>query len=404
MTTAHRTTTGQTVRTGLVGLLATGLAVTAFAVPARADSAPRPGGHQATQQALDAIVKGGTPGVIAQTRDANGVWNGRAGVGDRETGEPRNANDRFRIGSITKTFVATVLLQMEAERKLDLDDSVEKWLPGLVRGNGNDGRAVTVRQLLNHTSGIYNYTNDPQFQANRLVGEGFLRNRFQRMEPEGLVKVAMGHRPDFAPGARHSYSNTGYILAGLIIEKVSGNSYEHEVRDRIVKPLGLRATTLPKHRVQLPEPSSRAYSTVFRDPQQGTYDVTEQNTTWGWSAGDMVSTTGDLNRFMSALIRGKLLPKAQLTAMKTTVPDPDVPGGGYGLGIGHTTTSCGVKVWGHNGGLHGSLSDAVTTEDGRHSLAANQNGDWIVSANVLDAEFCGTVKPRSELQRKVLAR
>ncbi|MGW6454652.1 serine hydrolase domain-containing protein [Streptomyces sp. NPDC055078] len=390
------------VRTGVVGLVAAATAATAFTAPAQAGPTGPAGipadhraarfDHQAAQRAMDTVVRAGIPGVTGQTRDGDRVWKGTSGVGDRGTGVPRGKNDRFRIASITKTFVATALLQLEAEGRLDLDDTVDRWLPGLVRGNGNDGRRMTVRQLLNHTSGVPDYLDDAGYQKKYVFAPGFLRHRYDTRTPQAAVAVALRHKPAFEPGAKHSYSNTGYVLAALIIEKASGNSYEHEIRERIIKPLGLRATTLPGNSSLMPRPSSRAYSKLSHD-QTATriYDVTLQNASQSWADGDMISSAGDLNRFFSALMRGKLLSKKQLAAMKTTVPDPSapVPGAGYGLGIATYKTACGTKVWGHTGGWLGTLSEAVVTEDGRRSVAVNLNGDWAWPVSVANAAFCG---------------
>ncbi|GAA2233249.1 serine hydrolase domain-containing protein [Streptomyces amakusaensis] len=381
-------------RTSLVGLVAAAVAVTAFTVPAQARTGVGSDGekagkaHQKTQQALDALVTSGLPGVTAGVRDKNGVWQGTAGVGDLRTGKARGADDRFRIGSVTKTFVATVLLQMEAEGKLSLDDSVEKHLPGVVRGNGNDGRQITVRQLLNHTSGIFNYTSDPEFARKHLTAPGFLTHRYDTLAPMDLVKVGLSHKPDFAPGTKHSYSNTGYALAGLIIEKISGSTYEDEVRERIIKPLALRATSLPGNNPHLPKPSARNYSTLSDPTATEFYDVTAHNMSWGWAAGDMISTTGDLNRFLSALMRGKLFPAKQLKAMKTAVPAPGDPlYTGYGLGIYNPHNSCNTTLWGHSGGTPGAVTEAVSSPDGRHTVSYSVNSEG--GGGVIDAEFCG---------------
>ncbi|MFE0421481.1 serine hydrolase domain-containing protein, partial [Streptomyces sp. NPDC058953] len=295
---------------------------------------------------------------------------------------------RFRVASITKTFVATVLLQLEDEGKLSLDDTVEKWLPGVVRGNGHDGRKITVRQLLNHTSGIYNYTDDPAF-ARKYLHEGFLKHRYDTVPPAYHIKVAMAHPPNFEPGKSFRYSNTGYVLAGLIIEKASGTSYEQQVRERIINPLKLRATHNPGNTHHMPQPSSRAYSKLTPDPTATkVHDVTVMNGSQGWADGDIISSAADLNRFYKALIRGELLSPKQLTAMKTTGPE------GYGLGLFKTETTCGTTLWGHSGGAAGSLSDALTTEDGSRQLAFNANGDYDVTPasfqRVVEAEFCGT--------------
>ncbi|MFE0421480.1 serine hydrolase domain-containing protein [Streptomyces sp. NPDC058953] len=340
-----------------------------------------------TLRAVELLVAEGAPGVTVHATDTNGVWKTAIGVGDLRTGKKRGENDRFRAASVTKTFVATVLLQMEAEGKLDLDDTVERWLPDLVRGHGHDGRKITIRRLLNHTAGIYDYTDDPGFRRT-YVHEGFQKHRYDTLRPTEIVRIAMAHPPNFEPGTAFRYSNTGYVLAGMIIDRVSGTSYEDEVRDRIIEPLGLRGTTAPGDRVRLPKPSGRAYSKLSPHPNATEiHDVTELNPSQGRAMGDIVSTAADLDRFMGALMRGELLPPEQLAAMRTTTP------GGYGLGIQRVPTRCGAAVWGHGGIGPGTLSYAMTTEDGRHRVALNLNGDWSLTrqtfGRVADAEFCG---------------
>ncbi|MFI1890160.1 serine hydrolase domain-containing protein [Streptomyces jumonjinensis] len=379
-------------RTGAAGIAAA-VAVAAFAAPAQADtSTTERQRHQAVQRALDTVVTGGVPGVTAQTRDGRAVWNGASGVGDLRTGKARGKNDLFRVASITKTFVATVMLQMEAEGKLSLDDTVERHLPGAVTGNGNDGGEITVRQLLNHSSGIYDYLQDPEYMKKYMLGDGFLKHRYDYRSPQVAVDVARTHRPYFAPGTGFRYSNTNYVLAALIMEKLTGNSYEHEVRERIVKPLKLRHTTAPGDSSAMPKPSSRAYSKLTEDPAATKiYDVTRQNASQSWAEGDIISSSNDLNRFYRALLRGKLLPEKQLTAMKTLSPHSVEGGSGYGLALEKMKLSCDVEVWGHTGGWIGSLSVAYSTEDGGRQLAFNTNGDWEGKdlLGVMEAGFCG---------------
>ncbi|MFF1295550.1 MULTISPECIES: serine hydrolase domain-containing protein [unclassified Streptomyces] len=377
-----------TVRTTLVAATAVALSL-ALAGPAFA-ATPATGDHETTREAIEAAVKDGVPGVTATARTGHDVWATTAGVGNLKTDQPRSVHDRYRVGSITKTFVSTVLLQLEAEGRLSLDDKVAKWLPGTVRGNGHDGRRITLRQLLNHTSGIFDYTADDGFVRTYFLKDGFFEHRYDTKAPVDLVALAMTHKPDFAPGTSWNYSNTNYVLAGMVIEKVTGRPYGDEVRRRIVEPLSLNATSVPGTRVAVPGPSSRAYSKLAETATGPTYDVTKLNPSLASSAGEMISDSSDLNRFYSALLRGKLLPPKQLKEMKTTVPVEVIPNAGYGLGLIDRKLSCGVHVWGHGGGIHGSTSEAVTTADGRHSLALNFNGDWSGDTDaVIEAEFCG---------------
>ncbi|MFD0315021.1 serine hydrolase domain-containing protein [Streptomyces flavalbus] len=367
--------------------------VTALAVALTGTALAGHDSHHATREAVEAAVKDGVPGITLTARDTHGRWSTTAGVGDLRTGQPRTPADRYRVGSVTKTFVATVLLQLESEGRLSLDDTVDRWLPGAVRGNGNDGGAITVRHLLNHTSGLYDYTSDPGFARAHFTADGFLAHRHDTHTPADLLAVALRHRPLFTPGDGWSYSNTNYVVAGSVIEAVTGRPYGDEIRARIIRPLHLTSTSVPGTRPDVPAPSSRAYSKLSPTSTTGpTYDVTRFNPSIAGAAGEMISNSTDLNRFYSALLRGALLPPEQLKEMKTTVPAPDAAPPTkerYGLGLASRQLTCGTVVWGHGGGIYGSLSEAVTTADGGHTLAFNLNGDWTGATDaILEAEFC----------------
>ncbi|MET9319841.1 serine hydrolase domain-containing protein [Streptomyces sp. NPDC003038] len=374
--------------------LALAAAVGAATLTPSAHAAQTERGHEATRTALHALVeKGGLPGVAAKTQDGTGRWFGSAGYGDTATGRKRSAGDHFRGASITKTFIATVLLQLEAEGRLSLDDTVETWLPGLVRGNGYDGSAITLRQLLNHTSGIVNYTDDRAFLHNA-AGPGFPEHRYDTHTPEELVAIALKYPPRPGPERAPSYSNTNFVIAGMVIEKATGHSYGQEATRRIIQPLKLRGTSFPGTAPQMPNPHPVGYSRLHQDaPDAEIHDATEQNMTWLGAAGDIISTSGDLNRFHRALIRGELLPSAQMKKMLDEVP----AGGGFGFGLGveFAELSCGVKVVGKSGRTNGSLSAMVGTVDGQHQLTFNANGDWLqdgsLYVNVIEAEFCGRI-------------
>ncbi len=163
--------------------LSAALAAPAVAAAPGADRTGGTGDHAAAARAVRAVVEGGVPGVTLRAEDRRGAWSTTAGVGNLRTERPRSTHDRYRVGSITKTFVATVLLQLEAEGTLSLDDTVDSWLPGLVTGNGHDGTRITLRQLLNHTSGIFNYTADADFGRTYFLKEGFLEHRYDTLAP-----------------------------------------------------------------------------------------------------------------------------------------------------------------------------------------------------------------------------
>lgn len=390
-----------------VGLGALAVTAASTGSPDRSASRLRPADqarHAPTQAVLDEIVAQGTPGVIAQVRDAHGVWNGRAGVGDVASGRERSAQDRFRIASVTKTFTATVLLKLEAEGKLSLDDSVAKWLPGVVCGKGYRPGKITLRHLLNHTSGIFDYNMDEGFRA-RYAGDEFDRNRHVRWSPRKLVNIALAHPPNFQPEqgsrpgkpGRWDYSDTNYVLAGMVIERAAGSTYAQAVERRIIKPLGLRGTSVPGLSPKLPAPHATHYSTLFEDgPQARQRDVTEFSPTVAFSAGQLISTTGDVNTFLSKLLAGELLPPAQQRQLLDAVPvDGDKGHGGpndvYGLGIRHFQLKEGCRAWGHGGMIPGSATRTLATADGRHVMTVNRNGDWgeqRLEDAAVEAEFC----------------
>ena len=379
--------------------LAVALSAGTAALAPAAQAAEPTHGHEATRTALRALVeKGGLPGAAATVRDAHGSWFGRAGHADTGTGRKRTAGEHFRGASITKTFVATVLLQLEAEGRLDLDDTVERRLPGLVRGNGYDGNKVTLRQLLNHTNGIANYTDDADFSHDS-AGPGFPEHRYDTHQPEDLVAIALKRPPQSDPGGEPSYSNTNFVLAGMVIEKVTGHSYAQEITRRIIRPLKLRETSFPGTSPKMPKPHPVGYSRLHQDaPDAEIHDATEQNMTWLGAAGDVISTGADLNRFQRALVKGDMLPPRQMKEMFDEVPAGQ--GIGYGLGVEFAQLSCGVKVVGKSGRTNGSLSAMVGTQDGEHQLTFNINGDWLPDSSlyidVIEAEFCGKVPSRMD--------
>ncbi|GGX65452.1 serine hydrolase domain-containing protein [Streptomyces hiroshimensis] len=381
------------VRATLVALTATAVVGTAV-VPAAAATAPGADkAHAATQEALNGLVAADMPGVAAEARTPKGTWSGSAGYADTAAKRKRTAADHFRAGSITKSFVATVLLQLEAEGKLSLDDSLESRLPGVVKGNGYDASKITIRQLLNHTSGVHDMVYTPEWNE-QMNGQGFFEHRYDVKTPEQIVAMGIKYGPDFEPGKGWRYSNTNFVLGGMIIEKVTGQPYAREVERRIVKPLGLKETTFPGTDPKLPAPHPVGYSKLYvPNPGPEIYDATEYRPSWSGATGEVVSTSGDLNRFYSALLQGKLLPKKQLDEMLTTVETGEHYT--YGLGIISRKLSCGVQVYGHDGVVWGSLSGSAGTRDGKHMLTFNINGDWLNESppfeNMFEGEFCGAL-------------
>ncbi|MFE5819735.1 serine hydrolase domain-containing protein [Streptomyces sp. NPDC056479] len=320
-------------------------------------------GPPATDALLARLVtRGRAPAAALLTREDGGLRYVRAGQGIART-------DHFRAGSVTKTFIATVVLQLAAERRLSLSDPVERHLPGLVRGAGNDGRALTLRSLLTHTSGLYDFT---------AATDGTVP-----VTPLQAVRTALTH-PPADPGS-YSYSNTDYVLLGLVIEQVTGHSYAAEAERRIIAPLRLTGTSFPGSRTSLPDPHGRAYAT------DGT-DVTELDPRVAGAAGELVTTLADLDRFYAALLGGRLLPPRGLREML----DTRAAHGSYGMGLFPVKLRCGTVVWGHNGRISGSYVRSAATVGGRRVLTFRVNTTAIadpgLEPRLLAAEFCPRTK------------
>ncbi|MFC9220513.1 serine hydrolase domain-containing protein [Streptomyces hygroscopicus] len=397
-----RLVTAAAVATALVGgaaaVPAAATAPEAPATTATADaSTAASADHRLTEAELRREVArtledAGFIGITVEVRDGNRRIHARAGEAELNTGRPMPYGANYRAASVTKSFVATVVLQLVAEGRLSLSDPVEKWLPGVVSGNGNDGRRITVRNLLQHTSGVHNYdySEDTGDSA-----EDFERTRFDHVSPEQVVAGAMRHRPDFPPAPADdpepdwNYSNPGYVLAGMIIQKVTGRSWAQEVRDRIIRPLGLTGTYEPGDDPRLKAPYAHTYQ---RFPGSDSWtDTTFRNVSWGGAAGSLISTDRDLDRFFTALLRGRLLPPAQLAEMRRTVPVAEdfqvaFPHLRYGLGLMRQPLGCGGYRWGHGGDLEGATVRTGFTEGGRRSVTISTSGKTADDEQVLRAE------------------
>ncbi|HEY6891345.1 MAG TPA: serine hydrolase domain-containing protein [Solirubrobacter sp.] len=314
------------------------------------------------QKDLDRLVAKGAPGAVLSVRHGDHTQQLASGLADRDAGTKMRPSHRVRIASLTKTYTATVVLQLVGEHRLALSDSVEQRLPGLVP----NGAGITVRQLLHHTSGIADFELDPAVLEPYLAGD-----LDHRWAPRDLVKIAVSHPPLFTPGTRYAYSNTNYVLLGLIAEAVTGHPLEQELRARIFTPLRLRATSFPDA-AAMPAPFAHGYR-VFDQPPAT--DITGLNP-YPWAAGAMVATAHDAARFYEALLGGRLLDRRLLREMKTTVENPggDFKGQRYGLGLESFPTHCGV-AWGHNGDIPGFLTYAFASAGGRDVAVLTVNQD-----------------------------
>jgi D-alanyl-D-alanine carboxypeptidase len=357
--------------------VAAGVSAAAVAGPAAATPA-----HQNQKLAVvaDQAVAAGIPGVIVRVDNGRGSAKTIVRQAAWTTKDHAlAADDEFRMGSNTKTFTATMILQLVAEHRLALNDSIEKWLRGLVP----NGQNITLRMLLNHTSGLDDIAQDPQALA-------LMTGQVDEL-PTAKEVLALGTaRPvQFAPGKGWAYSNTGYVALGLVLEKVTGHSVADLVQQRIARPLGLKhtylATAVPSHRTgtlaEGYEPDAAHLAPIlppgtpagfgFVGPTRHEHvNVTAINQSWLSAAGSIVSTASDWARFDQALMSGRLLPKAQRDEMRVVVPEDGSDGTdrSYGLGLEEVRTPCGT-VWGHDGDLPGYLSENYTNLSGTRTVS-----------------------------------
>ncbi|MGW7365721.1 serine hydrolase domain-containing protein [Streptomyces sp. NPDC054841] len=323
------------------------------------------------QKTIEEMVESGFTGVTVRVHDERGEWVAGAGAAELGGAAKPPANGHVRIGSNTKTFTATVVLQLVAQGTIGLDAPVADHLPEF----GLDPK-ITVRMLLQHTSGVFNFTgeyyDDGTFAPGicaTTAGQQWVDNRFTSYRPQELVRLALSKPARFEPGTDWSYSNTNYVLARLLIEKVTGHSLATEMQRLILGPLGLSDTVVPGTSAEIPEPHAHAYYRYENAGRHKTVDVTRQNPSWISTGGDMISTTQDLHTFISALMGGKLLPAPLLAEM--CKPHPKA---GYGLGVFvQDTGENGGTVITHNGGMAGHAALMYSTPDGSKTLTAALN-------------------------------
>jgi D-alanyl-D-alanine carboxypeptidase len=314
-------------------------------------------------------------GALVKISGSAGRWSGTSGVGDVRSGEPVPRDGLFRIGSVSKVFTATIVLQLAAEHRIRLDQPVQRYLPGLLPANYPP---ITVRQLLDHTSGL---------PAPHLSGgsgpEWFVEHRFDNWTPEQVVASAVDQPMMFAPGTEQRYQGINYYVAGLLIQRVTGHSFAGEVKRRIAQPLRLRHTSAPdRFDLVIPGPHAHGYVTLT----DGTLaDVTEQSP-WPWAEGGMISTADDLTTMIRALVGGRLLPPAQLGDL-FAVPDVAYTqsDGNCRLGIqpGRACFSTGgieralltpdFAIWGKTGARPGYTTGVFTTADLSRTLVYSLN-------------------------------
>lgn len=285
--------------------------------------------------------------IISVTQGDKVIYEKAKGVANVENKMPMDAKMRFRIGSLTKTFTATVLLQLVDEKKITLDESIEKYFPKVP-----NAKNITIRMLGDMTSGLYNYSEEKVF------GDSMLANPKRKWKPEELIDVSLRNKVYFEPGKGWHYSNTNTVMLGLIIEKITGSTLPAEIKKRITDKLGLKQTDF----AETPELTGSYPRGYGEDDATWVYPLVDVTTkydpSWGWAAGAMISTVEDLKVYLKALTEGKLTSKeSHAERLKWGLDKPDIK---YGFGI----FEVGKGYFGHNGsypGFHNISVHSPTT-------------------------------------------
>jgi D-alanyl-D-alanine carboxypeptidase len=341
------------------------------------------------QKALDQIVDAGVPGALLYTYDKGEVIELQSGLADLAAGSPMGPSTTYRVGSQTKTYVSTAVLQLVARHRIRLDAPARRYLPGLLARVPH----VTVRQLLNHTSGIYEFNEDP-----RVLAPYFAGNLGHVWKPRQLVRIALSNEPVSKPGGAYSYSNTNYVLLGLMIQAVTHRPLGDVLRGGVFAQAGLDSTTFTPSRT-LPAPAAHGYYVAEGDAARDFTDLTSLYP-YPWASGAAVSTAPDVARFYRHLLSGQMLPRRLMAAMKTTndASDEDGAGTAYGLGLESFSTRCGT-AWGHGGNFPGYITYVYSSPHGSRQTVLMLNEDPMslpkkeigpIFLQLLDQAYCGS--------------
>jgi D-alanyl-D-alanine carboxypeptidase len=341
------------------------LAVMAIAIPStgRAATGPElpPLDSQALAQAIAGLPSSQETAALVAVGGRSGRWSGASGLASLATGAPAASGDAVRIGSISKTFIATVVLQLVAEHRIGLDLPIQHYLPGLLR---DDDQPVTIAELLNHTSGL----GPADGSVNTGDPDWFLSNRLGTYTTAQLLGPVLQQPLIFPPGTRQQYNGVNYIVLAMLIQQVTGHGYAQEIQQRVLRPLGLHDTYVPTASPAMPAPYLHGYDRQGLAPGAPLADISLQSPTLYGAQGAMISTTADLERFITALFGSGLLPPAELADMFTI---PAVAAGPfrYGMGLVSYTLPNGVTVWGHTGQTPGYAAGVFATRDLARTLA-----------------------------------
>ncbi|MFI6493601.1 serine hydrolase domain-containing protein [Streptomyces sp. NPDC050564] len=345
-----------------LGLAAGPLSASALASPGTVAARTAGPDAGALRAALAGLPDADATAALVRVGGTDGRWRGSAGVHDLASGRDADPNALFRAGSTTKVVTAAVVLQLAAEGKVDLGTPVQHYLPGLL---SSAFKPITVRQLLNHTSGI---------QAGDGFGDSFedaYAHRFDTLTPREVVASAVAKGPEFCPGKQQDYLNINYTILGMLIEKVTGRTYAQEATRRVLRPAGMRHSSFPGTDPRIHGPHNHGYQAVKRAGGSTEFvDVTDWNQADRWAAGDMISTTADLERLITHLFRGDLVPEPQLEEMFTVpsgIKDADMSAGLQRFEYG------GRVYWLKSGARYGYSTVVAATRDLSRTLVYSVN-------------------------------
>ncbi|MEU9591602.1 serine hydrolase domain-containing protein [Streptomyces sp. NPDC048193] len=338
----------------------------------------KPLDRAALDSAIEEVHRAGMPGLFAEVRDGDEVWRGAAGVADLVTGRPVTADMRHRVGSVTKTFTAAAVLQQVESGQVGLDSPVGRYLPKLVPGERGD--AITVRMLMNHTSGLaeylpYAYPSLKAYPSLADTGpESLDDHRLTRFDPVELIRLGVAAPPVGAPGGTPGvYSNTNYLLLVELLELVTATTAEQYITRNVIERAGLRDTELPTG-PYVDGPHSRLYEAWFGmiDPPR---DYSVYDMSWVGPSASLISTVTDLNRFFGMLLTGEIVRPSSLAEMRRTVPVVSQEGRtiDYGLGLHPMSEPGRVTFWGHGGTVWGGGALTMTRADGRRQMSVAVN-------------------------------
>ncbi|MEV4437564.1 serine hydrolase domain-containing protein [Streptomyces sp. NPDC049577] len=349
------------------------------------------GVRAALQRTLDA----GAPGAFAVIKDHRNPGADQTlslGKADLKTGTPMNAGWRFRVGSNTKMFTSVLVMRLAEQHRIDLDRPMRDYLPA---GTLPSDWAMTVRQVMEHRAGVYDHTNDLLEQPGEettQVYEQRIRNNVY--DPKALVAMSVKHGIQYPPGTAYAYSNTDFTLLGMAVEHLTGRPYADVLREQVIEPLKLRRTSYVVPDKRIAGPHVTGYLTND-DRSKPLLDSTEQTGSWVGTAGAVISSAADLDRFLTALVAGSaggLVSDDSLRQMTTAIPTPTAKIS-YGLGVREIALSCG-KVYGHGGIVQGFQTQSFATKDGKRTVVAfaNASNNGAVTQGLmgtLEPAFCG---------------